>query len=301
MEAYGKLDPVYEGGGLDALTEEERNALPGYLLEQPSAFAGFDDRLKAAFRTFNGFNFMDMLNSVQLSDNGEFDPERTMLHGALAQLTPFMKLPLEVLMQKNFFTGRSLDAMRGQPLSSADSGRLLTALAGVVGGSAFGSLGGIAVGAAAGEGTKLLGGEELLRQVLGWEEGVDPNTGEPKVWINPYIAHVAKSFLPNLQDAFSLGRHDLHPAEAVMRMVGVGTTKVDLKKSQQFKIRERKFEYQKAVREYKRLLREERPTKAEQARQDIQDLLEQMGMEYAHYTQPVRSPQTETAPLMGGF
>jgi hypothetical protein len=240
METYGKM------GNNEKLTQAEREVIPGWILDQPSTFAGFDDEMKAVFKTFNNFTPLDVFGYMQEDETGKFDTRRTLLQGSLSQLTPFVKVPMEAMLGDDFFTGRSLDKARN--IGDVDVDKVLGHIAGIaIAGSkaADGTMmkgwGGIAAG-------KLLGGmlsalpmeaqKEKVASFLGIEEGVDKE-GKRTVYMNAYALHILTSFFPALQEGFKLSREDKTPWEKTERFLfGVPSFKTDLKQQKGAKMRE---------------------------------------------------------------
>jgi hypothetical protein len=153
--------------------------------------------MRAVFKTFNNFTPLDVFGYMQQDEVGNFDTRRTLLQASLSQLTPFVKVPAEIMLGEDFFTGRSLEDARN--IGDVDIDKMLGHIAGVaVGGSgaAEGSLmsgaGGVAAGALLG---KILGAlpmddaKEKVASFLGIEEGVDRD-GNRAVYMNAYAMHL---------------------------------------------------------------------------------------------------------------
>lgn len=298
MRAYGKFDPMYDGDfdGLESLTPSERHALPGFLFEQPTAFAGFDPELReAVFRMFGGVQFLDVMNIVHFDDDGTFNTEaakRTLVQGSMAQMTPFIKAPLEAVFKTEFFTGfkRGED---GSGRRDIDADTFFTALTGALTAQATG---GTAAGGAFGAGvarmTRELGAFEAAKRIIGWEVAVDPRDGVEKTYINPYIALATANFFPQFRTALGLAREDLDPAEHVMKnLFGVSTIKLDLEDRRQRKLNDATRELRDARTRYKRLLASGRKGRAEQAYEDLQQAVLLMQEEHQKLGGLVRGPQ----------
>jgi hypothetical protein len=253
MEVYAKMNSD------EKLTQAEREVIPGWILDQPSTFAGFDDEMKGVFKTFNNFTPLDVFGFLQTDETGKLDERRTLLQASLSQLTPFVKVPMEGLLGEDFFTGRSLDNARN--IGDVEVDKVLGHLVGVaVAGSATadGTLmsgwGGVAAG-------KMLSGalgalpledaKQKLASFLGIEEGVD-REGKRTVYMNAYALHTLTSFFPALQEAFKLSREDKSPWEKTERFLfGIPRFKVDLQQAKGTKFRE----LQRGVREGQRDIR----------------------------------------------
>lgn len=297
MRAYGKFDPMYDGDfdGLESLTPSERHALPGFLFEQPTAFAGFDPELReAVFRIFGGVQFLDVLNIIHFDDDGSFNTEaakRTLVQGSMAQVTPFIKAPLEAIFKTEFFTGfqRGED---GSGRRDLDADTFFTALSTALG-AQFGG-GTVATGVAAGalgRMTQELGAYEAAKRLIGWEVAVDPRDGVEKTYINPYMALVTANFLPQFRTALGIAREDLDPAEHVLKnLFGVSTVKLNLQDRRDRALNDATREMRDARARYKRLLASGRKGRAEQAYEDLQQAVQTMQAEYEQLGGMVRGP-----------
>jgi len=285
----------------ETLNDSERAAIPGWLLEQPHSFAGLDEKHRAIFRTFNNFTPLDVFGFIQTDDTGEFDTQSTLVKGALSQITPFIKIPLEVAVQKDFFTGRALEGTLFNPgkrnIGHVDGDKLLSNMLTMVAGQTAGPEGAVAgqvVGRLAGA-TGLT--KEALKLALGWEEGIDPKTGKPTTFINPYLAHIYTSILPALTEAFNLSKdkEDLHPNEKVARFLfGVGTIKLDLAEQRYYKIRRLQQQRDKLQSEARQALKEQRTDSYSAALEEIQAFNNQFRREVEDLTRNnIRGPFAE--------
>lgn len=189
----------------DSLTAAEQEALPGYIIEQPRVFSGFDKDGKAYFNIFNNMTPVDALSLLVHDKYGNIDYQRTMEKTILAQMTPFLKVPLESVVNKNFFTGQAIDK----------AGKL-------------GDINESTLGASI---------PDAMKDLMGWENRINPQTGRANVYINPYLAHTAMSFVPGLKtwviDPSDQGLSELE--RAMELIMGVKTNKVDLKESADIK------------------------------------------------------------------
>ena len=263
--------------GGDQLTEAQRSVLPPYLLEQPNVFekfAKYGDEVQAVFRTFNNMVFFDVLNTIQVNERGGFDAEETLVKGALSQLSPFWKIPLEVaVIKRSLFTERALQGVyagRAGNLNYDKFVRNIGIMAGFQQGAGGALIGGVAMSALARSGP----GEEVLKDLIGWEEGTDRN-GDRYVYINPYMMHIATSLLPGLNTAFRASRDDNTLWDNVLYAnFGIAPAKFNLEEAATRKARGFKAELNKLKREYRTYLREGRTTAADIARKDMQDLLD---------------------------
>jgi hypothetical protein len=295
MEVYAKMDSN------EQLTDAERQVIPGWILDQPHTFAGMDDEMRAVFKTFNNFTPLDVFGYMQQDEVGNFDTRRTLLQASLSQLTPFVKVPAEMMLGEDFFTGRSLEDARN--IGDVDIDKMLGHIAGVaVGGSATaeGSLmsgaGGAAAGALLG---KILGAlpmddaKEKVASFLGIEEGVDRD-GNRAVYMNAYAMHLLTSFFPALQEGFKLSREDKSPWEKTERFLfGVPTFDLDLKEQKRFKMQE----FQRGVREHQRDVRsakiQQRMDGLAQSQHDLTQWVADWKMDHNRLMKgdPIRGPE----------
>ncbi len=235
MEVYGKI----HGG--EELSPAERMVLPGWLLEQPMAFAGFDQEMKGRFKTFNNYSPLDVMNFTEFdAATGEIDIRASMMKSALSQITPYVKVPFEMMIGKDFFTERELFGPKGERrLQDTDMDQVLgtlvgqvTAGLGTVAGGTGGGLATIAAGGALGHFLGKLPGDvakNTLGKLMGMEEFVDPRTGKRQVVVNAYAIHLLTSIAPALNESFKVSRNDKTPMEKTEQFLfGIPTFKADL-------------------------------------------------------------------------
>jgi hypothetical protein len=217
----------------DELTQEEREVLPGWLLEQPRAFHGFTQLMQAEFKTFNNYSPLDVMGFVAAHDEGD---ERGMLTKfGLAQLTPFVKVPIETMMGRDAFSGRRLtDTKRDVGPIDPDEFTMQAAaatMAGITGRPEFiGLVGASAAGFNPGSAEF---NRKILEVTLGYEEGINKTTGERTAYMSPYRVHLMTSFAPGLNEIFKLSRDDRTPLQKTMYgLFGIGTVELDLQQEQ---------------------------------------------------------------------
>jgi hypothetical protein len=261
----------------ETLNDSERAAIPGFLLEQPNVFERFDEKQSAVFRTFNNFTPLDVMGFTRVDENGSFDVRNTLIQGGLAQMTPFIKVPLEWLMKREFFSNRVLkEGFDKKRMGKLDAEDLFSNILSLVGAEVAGT-GGAVAGQVSGQlaGSMLPGlPEATLKLLLGWEQGIDPTTGEDTTYVNPFLIHIAAGFIPTLNEAVKLSREDRTPLEKSMQLVfGIGTTKSDLKKSARQKINMRDRQVQELVSQIRRAKKEERATSVDAAMEDLDELM----------------------------
>lgn len=189
----------------DSLTAAEQEALPGYIIEQPRVFSGFDKDGKAYFNIFNNMTPVDALALIAHDKFGNIDYQRTMEKTVLAQITPFLKVPVETIVNKNFFTGQALD--KSGKLGDINDSTLSAVL------------------------------PDSMKDLIGWENRINPQTGKATVYVNPYLAHTSLSFVPGLKtwivDPADQGLSVLD--RSMELLTGIKTNKVDLRESADIK------------------------------------------------------------------
>lgn len=201
----------------DTLNPQEREVLgSSYLIEQPRVFSGFDKDGKAYFNVFNNMTPLDAMSLLVTDKEGNLDYKRTMEKTVLAQMTPYLKVPLETVVGKNFFTGKSLEyggqVGRLDTKNVNESLRVLTHLDNNM--------------------------PQSFKDLIGWERRVSQN-GKETVYINPYLAYMSTSFVPGLKtwvfDPLDEGSTAL---ESAMNLItGVKESSIDLKEQQHYKIK----------------------------------------------------------------
>jgi hypothetical protein len=242
LESYSRYD------GEEPLTAQERKAVPGWLMEQPHAARGFDDEMRRTFKVFNNFSPLDVFSFIEGDEHsrgadGKINWRKTFTNAFLAQLTPIFKVPLEIGIGRDFFTGNILEASRPKKLGPVDTDELLGNVMGAILATVGTGLGGSGTRLAGGNLvtdfiTKLTpeAGKEWLKDKMGLEQGVDPRTGETVTYISPYRMHILASVLPGLNDAIKTARTDMTPLEQTQRFLfGVPTHKINLEEQQIFR------------------------------------------------------------------
>jgi hypothetical protein len=245
----------------EMLTPSEQAVLPGWLLDQPHSFREFDDRMRATFNTFNSFTPLDIITNFQdvfVKEGGKFDVDegmgRALEKGALSQITPVIKWPLEAMLNRKFFQGsmiaygpknQAIDPGTKKDVGNMDPDLFFANLSGAVG-AILGRNGMSTAWAMIGRfmGDEVAANhpdtvEQFLEFITGWEEGVDPETGDRTVYMSPHRIHVATSFFPFLQEVFRQSDPELTPTERTVSLfTGSQTVKLDLGEEQQRKMRE---------------------------------------------------------------
>lgn len=214
----------YETG--DKLTDAETKVLPGFILEQPHAFAGMtkDGQIdKGIFRTFNSMMFTDWLSLIHSNSDGSINWPATVKKMGLAQITPILKVPfMELPMGTNFFTNRPIST-QGK-ISSNEAVQFYD---------------------------KWL--PEQVKDLIRYKVDVNPRTGEKVGYINPYYAYLMTSFAPFLTDYINIPKGNLNPREAAMKLLaGIGTIKLDFQSEKNSRVMELQKEREKLAGELRK-------------------------------------------------
>jgi hypothetical protein len=134
----------------------------GILIEQPRVYEGRDENGNLVFKAPSGLQPWDLLDLVVTDPiTKQVDYRRTFNKTFLAQLTPFIKIPLEQAAGKQFFSDRALK----------NAGRL--------GRVSDETMSGIL--------------PDPIKELIGWEVHRDG-----KVYINPYLAYTNANVFPFL-------------------------------------------------------------------------------------------------------
>ena len=274
--AQGFLSAMNKVYGGEELTDSERKVLPGYLLEQPNFLQKFDEQGQAVYKTFNNFSPLDVMGSLQLDERGNTDWKATIQKLGLAQLSPFIKYPLELLVGKSFFTGQDIGGMNAGKIGVADPNQFISNLAGLVIGANQGNI----VAGLVGKGVSdvALSPEFIqdgIKKLIGWEGPItDPRTGKQTVYINPYMFHAISTVIPSLGSVVRLQRPELKPEEKMADfLLGVGTQKQNLRFNLQRKRQEQRYAIEDQRNLVRRALRANRPDRAQQEQDKLKELL----------------------------
>jgi len=194
----GLMERLLTGEG-DNLSPSERAILgDSYLIEQPFIYTGFDKEGKAKFNILNNMTPLDAI-SLMVYDNktGDFDPKRTVEKSLLAALTPFIKVPLETAIDKNFFTGRTVS--EGQRIGD------------------YSFL------------------PKFVKDAIGWEDRVNLSTGKTATYVNTYLGYSVMQAVPALKQWLNIGDSSQSSLDKAMQfVVGVVPRGMDLKEQKQW-------------------------------------------------------------------
>jgi hypothetical protein len=251
-QLVGDLFSVDDNGNPTTLTPEQRRLFgKNYIVDHPRIYKGMDKDGNAVFNTFNNISPYDVLTLLTaVEKNGEVDVRRTFEKQLIGIVTPFLKMPVELLANKNFFTSQVIDNAKKQ-------------------GTVWN------VGKAEAINNIL---PEPIKELLGWEWVTDPKTGNNKAYVNPYLAYTSSQITPTfLRNVVQ----ELKPNESVFEkayniLIGVGKEEtIDFKKQKTIENIERKNDlkelrdkmfsarrlgqkntYAQALDDYRKLLRE---------------------------------------------
>jgi hypothetical protein len=309
METWGKIQR-----GDQELSRAERAAVPGFLIEQPHTFAGFDQDMKATFNVFNNFTPLDVLGFVEADEKtGGIDFHKSVINGALAQLTPMLKIPLEMALDKNLFTGRVLSEASKQ--GDLDVDQLFANLAATATaqttqrfGGSMGTAGVIAARQFAEKFSQMAPDAAVttLKALLGYEEGIDPRTGEKTVYMSPYRLHALTSIFPGMNEAIRGARTDKTATEKAYRfMFGVSVQKRDLAKDASTNAHFKRVQKGQLKGEVRKAMRQGRDKEAQKKLAEYQNFLRNWaGETEALSSGPIRSPEAQGMNIndvVGGF
>lgn len=206
-ELIGNLVTGDKDGNPVTLSQADREIFGrSFLIEQPRIFKGLDASGNLLFNTFSNLTPFDTLSLFTVTrKNGEIDWQRTAEKSVGGMLTPFLKIPAEVLANRDFFTGRVIEA------ASGGAGRL-------------GAIKDKQLDAVI---------PDAIKPMLGWEWGQDRRTGQQIAYVNPWLSYTTAQLAPPVARQFikPLG-DDESVLERAMRMtLGIGEQSLDIKQS----------------------------------------------------------------------
>lgn len=261
-------DKLFNNG--ETLTEDERTIFGNtFLVEQPRFFSGMDKDGNATFNVFNNLTPLDSLDFLKVDKNGKIDYQRTAEQTILAALTPFIKVPVELAENKNFFSGRTLqDAGR---LGDVNRVPLSDAIGSVI--------------------------PSFVKEAIGWENRVDPKTGKTTSYINPYIAHIAGSFIPAIKTFIRPLSPENSPLDGAMELLtGFGSRTLDFKQQSEYQY----FDLNKQAQEIKHRMRSAMYKGSEseysRAKADYEELIR----DFAKTSKAIRGVQENPRPQTQG-
>lgn len=188
----------------DQLTPGEREIFgSSFLVEQPRVYTGFDNTGKAKFNVLNNMTPLDVFSLFSYDKaTGELDLQRTAQKGVLAALTPYLKIPLESAINKQFFSGKAIE----------EAGKL---------GNLKDSIGYIL--------------PSFVKEAIGYEDRLNLRTGKTDTYINPYLAYYTLNNIPALKQFINLGDAGTPILDKAMALItGVVPSGIDLKEAQEW-------------------------------------------------------------------
>lgn len=233
-DLVGKL----AGGDGEDLSPQEREIFgQSYLVEQPRVYRGKDPQGRLTFNVFNSLTPFDVIDMIVRNPvTGAVDFKRTAEKSMLAQVTPFLKVPLEVAANREFFTGRPIERAGGIGQVSDES--LAAAL------------------------------PDSIKELVGWEVGRNG-----KVYINPYLAYSSANVFPFVR-AFVKSAATDSPLDAAMQFVfRVGVNKLDPKESSEMQKFLEDRELKDARKELKEASLRRAPDSYAKAKEDYRELM----------------------------
>lgn len=173
-----------------------------FLIEQPRVFLGFDNTGKAKFNVFNNMTPLDALSFFVYDKEGKFDLERTVQKTVLGALTPFIKIPIEAAIDKNFFTGKAVS-------EGGKLGDLKNSISVIL--------------------------PKSVKDAIGYEDRVNMRTGKTTTYINPYLAYFTFSIIPALKQFINPLDAGTSPLDSALNLItGITPVGMDLKEAEQF-------------------------------------------------------------------
>ena len=287
---------AFKGG--QTLTPEQQaivGAEAPYLLEQPFTLEGFDEHERAVFKRFTNFTPIELAEGLEVDKNGNIDPVKSMQRFFFASVAPLIRIPLEVLSNKKWFTGSPIAGKAWETKRKGDPTRkgarlgaeiepeeLLTAMATSLFTKQLGAP--AAIGQIAANKNPLepifsaMTPDELkdwIKDKLAWREEINPVTGKRDVFINPWIAYaLMDTIYPNMRTFIRMEDEDWTPTERLQYLLyGVGTTKKDLDQMEKFKNQKDRYERLRLQKMIRELNRSGQPNEAEEAQQELNNLL----------------------------
>jgi hypothetical protein len=199
------MEKLLVDGSGDTLNPSEREVFGESLwVEQPRIFSGFSKDGKAKFNILNNMTPLDALSLfVYDPKTNDLDLKRTVEKTVLAAMTPYLKVPIEWAIDRNFFTGRTIS--EGQRL-----GDLSTSISNVIPGWA--------------------------KELMGWEDRVNLRTKKTTTYVNTFLAYSMANAIPALKHwVTTIGDVSRPPLDRAMEIItGIKPVGVDLKELRQW-------------------------------------------------------------------
>ncbi len=251
------------------LTPDDREIFIGgngtkgsYLLDQARVYAGFDEENKMTFNVFNNMTPLDVFKGIQYKSDGSVDLQRTAELNVLTILSPFIKMPMELAANRNFFTDRVIDPKKVKVSSVSELfGAKVTSEANL------GKNAGV---------YKIVSNNlpDYAKDAIGWEVYRNPKTGKETVFVNPYFAYTMTNVLPSMRQFIRLGDSNTAWEFALDAIGGIAKKEVDLKQKQAFDIRGLKEEEKQLRIQLDAIRRRANPSDFEEKQEQYQKLIE---------------------------
>jgi hypothetical protein len=184
------------------------------ILDQPRLRTGFDGHGRTTLNVLNNLTPYDVLNFTVYDSLGDVDYRRSVEKSIAAAVTPFIKVPISWMVDRDFFTGKTIE----------QASKL---------GNLEGSLG------------KVI--PNFAKELIGWETRQHKITGEITTYVSPWLAYYSMQFVPALKDVVNVFRdtdpleqrgYVMGPTLAAMEMLVPASrqTKLDLKRMGEFSL-----------------------------------------------------------------
>lgn len=153
------------------LSSAEENVLNGnkdnYLLTQPKLISGFDEKGRVQLNVLNNLTPYDVLNLLAYDKEGNIDYQRTSEKTLFGALAPFLKIPLQAAVNRDFFTGKTIQ-------EASQYGNLQGSLSTLL--------------------------PKYAKELIGWEDRTNLATGKTTTYISPFMGYYAMQLFPALRD-----------------------------------------------------------------------------------------------------
>ena len=321
LDSYGKLT-----GGKD-LNPSERyitSKEADYLLEGNAQFMGYTPEMRYKFKTFRNLSFLDSFDALETNDYGDVDFNRTMRNATLLSTSPFIKVPIELVANHDYFKDEFIYGKEGgkrykdviqKGIEGTRPGRkylgkdfqgdkilynmaAYLAGAGMLPGVPEGAVSAIAarattqgVGAAA---KAILPDSSInwLKATIGYEEDTNPRTGEKTAFISPLAMYLASNTYPGFQRAVKLESSDWTPKDYLEEVfLGVGHTTKDLGAAKKRRVKALDAEKRSLINDLTKNRKYYGPSELTQKQHDLQRVLDMIAKDRAMLT---------TYPIKGG-
>lgn len=257
LDIWNKLN------GGQVLTPLERKITPDFIWEQTSKFKGRDEQGNLNFSTFNSYTPYDALNLIKLDKSGDIDAQGTMKQIVLSNISPYIKMTVELGMNRYMFSDRAIT----ESAKVGGIGRYLNML------------------------------PEPAKQLLQLETYTDPRTNKATTYINPWLAY-GLSNIPVLNEVIRPLDPDKTVAEAVQSLItGVQTYKYNKQELQVADSLNYRRNLQELRTHYELALKQHRPDEAAKRLQELRQFIMIKAKENTYQNPPL--PATLNSSLAG--